>query len=61
MTDEPEMELKTLKKRDIVDALYEIIGEVNFFIQTDNAIYSEDLIEHRDSLVKIKDLLDYIE
>ena len=60
MSDEPEMGLKTLKKQDLVDDLYEMIGELNFFIQTDNAIYGEDLVEHRDALIMLKEKLDYL-
>jgi len=61
MPDEPEVDLKRLKPRDIGDTLYEIIGEVNFFIQTDNAIYGEDLVELRDALVTLKEIAYYIE
>ena len=55
-----EIELKRLTKQDIVDMLYEFIGDINFAIQTDNAIYAEDLVDLRDNLVKVKTLLDYI-
>lgn len=61
MTEEQELDLKTLKKQDLVDEMYEIIGVVNFFLQADNAIYSEDLVELRDDLVAFKNKLDYIE
>jgi len=45
MTDEPEVELKKLSKQDVVEMLYEIIG---------------DLDDLRDRLVQVKNLLDYI-
>ena len=46
MTDEPEVELKKLTKQDLVEILYEIIG---------------DLDDLRDRLAQAKNLLDYIE
>ena len=46
MPDEPEMELKKLSKKDLVDMIYELVG---------------DLDDLRDRLVQIKNLLDYIE
>ena len=46
MPDEPDMELKKLSKKDLVEMLYELVGDF------------DDL---RDRLVQIKNLLDYIE
>lgn len=46
MPDEPDMELKKLTKKDLVEMLYELIG---------------DLDDLRDRMVQVKNLLDYIE
>ena len=45
MTDEPTVELKKLSKQDLVEMLYEIIGEM------------DDL---RDRLAQVRNLLDFI-
>ena len=46
MPDDPDMVLRKLNKKDLVEMLYELIG---------------DLDDLRDRLVQIKNLLDYIE